>query len=74
MRERLSGTERKVIEDLWDQWDAARDPHEKAKLQMRLGETVASWMSHADALEREVEEWRDRYYERDERDDRTDST
>jgi hypothetical protein len=39
---------------LWDAWDDARDPHDKAKLQMRLGESVASWMSHADAQEREI--------------------
>jgi len=54
-RERMGAEERARIESLWDAWDDARDPHEKAKLQMQLGETVASWMSHAEALEREIE-------------------
>jgi hypothetical protein len=58
MREVLSAEEHTDLEGLWDKWADENDPHEKAKLQMALGETVASWMSHAEALEREIEEWR----------------
>jgi hypothetical protein len=62
IREPLSESERSRLEALWDEWDAARDPHEKAKLQMRLGESVASWMQHAEAVERERDHLR-KFYE-----------
>jgi len=55
-RDRLEPGERANLDALWDTWDKERDPHEKAKLQMRLGESVASWMAHAEALERELDE------------------
>jgi len=52
-REPMDADERAKNEALWDAWDAEREPHEKAKLQMRLGESVASWMHHTEAVERE---------------------
>lgn len=54
-RERMSLSERTKCEALWDAWDAEREPHAKTILLLRLGETVAQWMSHVEALEREID-------------------
>jgi len=51
-RDPMSLSERTKCEALWDAWDTERDPQAKTILLLRLGETVAQWMTHAEALER----------------------
>ena len=53
-RELMSLSERTKCEALWDAWDAEREPQAKTILLLRLGETVAQWMTHAEALERAI--------------------
>jgi hypothetical protein len=48
----MCAEERARIEALWGAWDDERDPQAKTILLLRLGETVAEWMTHAEALER----------------------